>query len=277
MDIDVVLLAAAYLHIPARRVRALARDQDRDLKEWIVGDTSRKVAHARHQAKEGLSRLHHLHAKLVPIGSESYPGGLLDLDEPPAFLCVRGTIPADGIAIIGSRTPSPEATAFAHDLAAACDVPVVSGLARGIDAAAHKGAIGSGHPTIAYVATGLGATYPPEHRSLEDEIVERGGAIATERLPDEEVTKSSLLHRDRLQAAHARATVLIASELDGGAMYTMRFAKELGRARFALNANNEAGYAGNAQTIAEGALPIPFDVHAALKKIRKAFIEHATK
>src|SRR5262249_21668510 len=148
------------------------------------------------------------------------------------FLCVRGTIPSGGIAIVGSRTPPAPAAAFARELAAKCDTPVVSGLALGIDAAAHMGAIEAGLPTIAYVGTGLGMTYPPEHRALEDEIIAHGGAVASERLPDEPVTKSSLMHRDRLQAAHARATVLVASEIDGGAMQTMRFAKELHRPRF---------------------------------------------
>ncbi len=266
-DDELVLLAAAYLHVPSRRLRALARAQDRDLKEWIAGDASRKVSHARHQAREAAQRLHRLHATLVTIADPAYPSGLLDLEDPPAFLCVRGTMPSGGIAIIGSRTPPAAAAEFAHELAAKCGVPVVSGLALGIDAAAHIGAIEAGLPTIAYVGTGLGITYPPEHRALEDEIVARGGAIASERLPDEAVTKSSLIHRDRLQAAHARATVLIASEIEGGAMQTMRFAKDLARPRFVLEASGAPEYAGNAQAKGDGATSIPFAVDAAIKKI----------
>ncbi len=127
-----------------------------------------------------------------------------------------------------------------------------------------------GASTIAYVGTGLGITYPPEHRALEDEIVARGGAIASERLPDEPLTKWSLIHRDRLQAAHARATVLIASEVDGGAMQTMRFAKDLGRPRFVLDASGANGYTGNARARADGAIPIPFDVDAAVKTIESS-------
>jgi predicted Rossmann fold nucleotide-binding protein DprA/Smf involved in DNA uptake len=100
---------------------------------------------------------------------------------------------------------------------------------------------------------------------LEEEIVARGGAVASERLPDEAVTKWSLIHRDRLQAAHARATVLVATEIDGGAMQTMRFAKDLGRPRFVLAAQGGAEYAGNVQVRADGAIAIPFDIDAALK------------
>jgi DNA processing protein len=262
---DVVLLAAAYLHVPSRRLRALVRGQERDLKEWVAEDSARKVAHARHAAKTALQRLQKLGAHLVTIGDDGYPTGLRDLEDPPAFLCVRGTLPKDGLAIIGSRTPPGPAVAFAREFAAACGMPVVSGLAAGIDAAAHHGALDAGAATLAYVGTGLGLTYPPEHRALEDEIVSRGGAVASERLPDETVTKWALVHRDRLQAAHARATVLIASEVDGGAMQTMRFAKNLGRPRFVLDAQGQAEYAGNAQARLDGAIPLPFDVKGALR------------
>ena len=263
-----MLLAAAYLHIPARRLRALVRGEDRDLAEWVAGDSARKVAHARHQAREAAQRLARLGGAIVTIGDPAYPQGLRDLEDPPAFLCVRGTLPEQGIAIIGSRTPPPEALEFAREFARSCAMPVVSGLALGVDAAAHHGALDAGVATLAYVGTGLGVTYPPEHRALEDEIVARGGAVASERLPDEPVTKWALVHRDRLQAAHSLATILVASEIDGGAMQTMRFASELGRPRFVLDAQAGAAYAGNVQARAQGAIALPFDAAAAVKKIR---------
>lgn len=265
---DLVLLAAAYLHVPGRRLRALIRGEDPALKEWIAGDSARKVTHARHEAKEAAQRLGRLGATLLTIAAAEYPSGLRDLDDPPAFLCVRGEPASGGLAIVGSRTPPEAAIEFAFELARRCAMPVVSGLALGIDAAAHRGALAAGSPTIAYVGTGLGITYPPEHRELENEIVARGGAVASERLPDEPLAKWSLVHRDRLQAAHAAATVLIASETDGGAMQTMRFAKDLGRPRFVLDAEGAPQYGGNVQARADGAIAIPFDVDAALKTIR---------
>lgn len=262
---SLVLLAAAFLHVPGRRLRALARGQERDLHEWVADDNARKVAHARHQAKEALQRLAKIGAHLVTVAEDGYPAGLLDLDDPPAFLCVRGELPAGGLAIVGSRTPPPAAAIFARELAAQYGQPIVSGLAAGVDAAAHHGALDAGVSTVAYVGTGLGVTYPPEHRALEEEIVSRGGAVASERLPDEPVTKWALVHRDRLQAAHADATVLIASEIDGGAMQTMRFAKMLERPRFVLDAQGQAEYAGNVQARADGAIALPFDVKGALR------------
>ena len=273
---ELVLLAAACLHVPARRLRALLRGEDQALKEWVAQESARKITHARHQAREAAQRLAKLGADLVTITDPAYPAGLRDLDDPPAFLCVRGTLFEGGLAIVGSRTPPAAAVEFARELARGCKMPVVSGLAVGIDAAAHHGALDTGSPTIAYVATGLGITYPPEHRALEDEIVARGGAVASDRLPDEAVTKWSLVHRDRLQAAHARATVLIATEIDGGAMQTMRFAKELGRPRFVLNAQGEAKYAGNVQALADGAMPVPIDPEAALKIIRTTLAKETT-
>jgi DNA protecting protein DprA len=266
-ELNQILLAAAYLHVPPRRLRALVRGQERDLHEWVASDTARKVAHARHQAKAAAARLAKLGATLVTIVDAAYPAGLRDLEDPPAFLCVRGALPERGIAVVGSRTPPPKAAQFARDLAAACGMPVVSGLAAGIDASAHHGALDAAIATVAYVGTGLGVTYPAEHHALEDEIVARGGAVASERLPDEPVTKWALVHRDRLQAAHALATVLVASEIDGGAMQTMRFAKNLGRVRFVLNAEGQGEYTGNVQARADGAIALPFDVDAAMKVI----------
>lgn len=271
------MLAAAHLHMPGRRLRALARGEDRDLGEWLAGDSARKVAHARHQAREGASRLARLGAAVVTIIDAAYPKGLRDLEDPPAFLCVRGLLPETGITIVGSRTPPPEALEFARELARLCAMPVISGLALGIDAAAHHGALDARLPTLAYVGTGLGVTYPREHQELEEEIVSRGGAVASERLPDEPVTKWALIHRDRLQAAHAAATVLVASETDGGAMQTMRFAKELGRPRFVLDEQGAAGYGGNVQARADGAVALPRDAESSMKKILAVLAKETPK
>jgi DNA protecting protein DprA len=273
---DLVLLAAAYLHMPARRLRALVRGEDASLKEWISGESARKVAHARHQAREAAIRLGRLGATILTIADPAYPAGLRDLEDPPAFLCVRGTLPQNGLAIVGSRTPPVAAAEFARELASVCGMPVVSGLALGIDAAAHHGALDAHLPTMAYVGTGLGITYPPEHLALEDEIVARGGAVASERLPDEPVTKWALVHRDRLQAAHAVATIMVASEIDGGAMQTMRFAKDLGRPRFVLDAHGDSHYGGNVQERAAGAITLPFDAAAAMKLVRATLAKELT-
>ena len=115
-------------------------------------------------------------------------------------------------------------------------------------------------PQVAYVGHGLGATYPAEHAALEREIVAAGGAVASERLPGEKANRWSLIRRDRLQAAHAAEVVLVQSEAKGGAMHTMRFAKELGRVRRALMPREGEGYSGNAVVIRDGAGAIEWNV-----------------
>jgi DNA processing protein len=181
---------------------------------------------------------------------------------------VRGTLPKGGVAIVGSRTPPPEAAALAYELAFRLGEPVVAGLALGIDAAAHRGAIAAGVPTVAFVGYGFGCTYPPENAELEEEIVRAGGAIATLLPPGTPVSDEALIERDRLQAEHSRAVVLVCTEIRGGAMHTMEFARELGLPRFALTpptgAETLREWAGNLACIAGGATPVPFDVDAAV-------------
>jgi DNA processing protein len=179
-------------------------------------------------------------------------------------LFVRGELPEGGVAIIGSRTPRPDAADFAYRLALRLAVPVVAGLAPGIDAAAHRGALAAGMPTVAFVGYGFGCTDPPAHADLEAAIVKAGGAIATLLPPGTPVSETARIERDRLQAEYSRAIVLICSEIGGGAMHTMEFARELGRARFAVAPpDDDAQWAGNVRCIADGATPLPFDVEKA--------------
>lgn len=190
----------------------------------------------------------------------------------PAKLYVRGVIPKAGVAIVGSRTPPADAAEFAYRLAAGMKTPVISGLAPGIDAAAHRGALAAGIPTVAFVGYGFGCTDPPEHEELERAIVEAGGAIATLLPPGTPATEQSRIERDRLQVEYGQAVVLVCTELSGGAMHTMRFAREFGVARFAVTPPNDGvereEWAGNRACIEDGATPVPLNVNEALEKLR---------
>ncbi len=185
---------------------------------------------------------------------------------------VRGSLPKQGVAVVGSRTPPAEAETFAYELARNLSEPIVSGLAPGIDVAAHRGALSAGVPTVAFVGYGFGATDPPEHAELETAIVAAGGAVATLQPPGTPASLESSIERDRLQAEHARAVVLICSEVGGGAIHAMRFAKQLGKPRFALMPPGEMKHrpewAGNLTCIAEGATPLPFDLKVAMDILR---------
>ena len=136
---------------------------------------------------------------------------------------------------------------------------------------AHRGALVSGVPTVAFVGYGFGATYPPEHAALEEAIVVAGGAVATLCPPETPVSDGALIARDQLQAQHASAVVLVCSELEGGAMHTMRFARELQKPRFAVVPPDDAQdpvWAGNRACIEAGATPLPFDVDATIALLR---------
>jgi DNA processing protein len=185
---------------------------------------------------------------------------------------VLGRLPLGGIAIIGSRSPPEDAAAFAYELSRNLGEPVIAGLAPGIDSAAHRGALAAGTPTVAFVAYGFGNPDPPENAQLEREIVERGGAIATLRQRNAPATDAARIERDRLQAEHARAIVLISSEAGGGAMHTMRFARELRKPRYAVvppeSVSENPSWSGNRHALRDGATPLPFDLERALALLR---------
>jgi DNA protecting protein DprA len=258
-----VLLAATLLRVPGRRLRALALGDDAPLREWIANESATRLAEARRDARVASARLEQLGGRVVSLGDAAYPAGLRDLADPPAFLCVVGALPArafrTGTAIVGARDADDEARTFAFELARRAAAPIVSGLALGVDAAAHEGALAANVPTLAYVGHGFGATYPPEHAELEARIVAAGGAILSEYLPGESVTKWSLVRRDRLQAAHVTSVVLVVSERDGGAMHAMTTAKKLGRSRFALAPRGAQRDSGNWVAIHEGATSVSWN------------------
>lgn len=246
-------------------MRALAAGDGAAVRDFVTSDSALRLAQARRDARADAAELERIDARMVVLGDPEYPVGLRELRAPPAFLCVRGVLPRGGVAIVGTREASAAGRAFAFELARALGRAVVSGLARGIDAAAHRGALAAGLPQVAYVGTGLARTFPPEHTALSDEIVAGGGAVAAERLPGESVSRWALIARDRLQAAHADAVVLIESEPDGGAMHTLRFARELGRRRFAC----DVAAGGNRLALASGAVPLASKISDAVSTITR--------
>ena len=249
--------------MPAHALRPLARGDDEPLRRWLARESALRLAEARRDAYADLATLERLGAHLVTPDDADWPAGFADLRDPPAFLAVRGTLPRSGVAIVGARDAEAKACTFAFELAERLGRPVISGLARGVDAAAHRGALAARTATVAYVGTGIAQTYPPEHEDLAEAIVGGGGAIAAERSPDDRASRWSLIRRDRLQAAHAAAIVLVVSDAAGGAMHTMRFARDLHRARFVL----ETDASGNAIAAREGAVRLPWDAGAAASRI----------
>jgi len=168
----------------------------------------------------------------------NYPPSLRDLASPPDHLCVRGELFAGpSIAIVGTRKPSPEARAYAHDLAfrlAQSGVAIWSGGAFGIDAAAHGGALDAGGITVAVVGTGLEHCYPPEHADLYERIVSTGGAIVSPFEPSQHATLLTFPQRNGPLAALTQATLVVQAPLKSGARSTAAFARRLGRPLFVV-------------------------------------------
>jgi DNA processing protein len=169
-----------------------------------------------------------------------YPRTLRELSSPPDPLCVRGDLllgPA--IAMVGTRGPSTEAAAYAHDLAfrlARRGVTIWSGGALGIDAAAHRGALDAGGTTVAVIGTGLEHCYPPEHGALYEEIVCTGGALVSPFEPSQHATLTTFPQRNGVLAAMTLATVVVQAPIKSGARSTARFARRLGRPLFVVPA-----------------------------------------
>lgn len=176
---------------------------------------------------------------LIRFGDEGYPELLAAIHSPPPILYLRGTIgPADrvAVAIVGSRQASPYGSAMAEQISgelAERGVTIVSGMARGIDAAAHRGALRAAGRTIAVLGCGLGVTYPPEHAELADQIAEQGALISE--FPVFTPPKPGHFpQRNRIISGLARGVVVIEAGLKSGAMITANYALEQGREVFAV-------------------------------------------
>jgi DNA processing protein len=194
------------------------------------------------------------------LGQTDYPVPLAEISDAPYLLYVRGSLlPEDvrAVAIVGSRhcTDYGKRTAsrLAGDLAKAGYV-VVSGLARGIDGAAHRGALQAGGRTLAVLAGGLSRIYPPEHRDLADEV-ERQGALVTESSMKQEPIAALFPARNRIISGLCKAVVLVEAAQKSGALITAEHAGNQGRTVLAVPGaiDNESSGGTNA-LIRQGAI-----------------------
>jgi len=175
------------------------------------------------------------------IGADhsQYPAGLRDLDDAPATLFTCGSLPPPptrSVAIVGSRAATPYGRAMAERLAsdlARLGYAVVSGLARGIDAAAHRGAMDAGGRTWAVLPSALDDVTPRHHHDLAESIAERGGLVS-EIARREPMYPVAFLRRNRLIAALACVTVVVEAASISGALSTAAAARRLGRALLAV-------------------------------------------
>lgn len=171
---------------------------------------------------------------------ESYPRQLLDLPDFPVVLYVKGLV--EGlhkalVAVVGTRNPSPVGERYAMRLArelALRGAGVVSGLALGIDAAAHEGALKADGLTIAVLAHGLDRVSPKSNSGLADRILESGGALVSEHEPGVPPFRAEYVRRNRIQSGLALASIIVESGEVGGAMHQARFTHDQKRLLYAF-------------------------------------------
>ncbi|MDA1008720.1 MAG: DNA-processing protein DprA [Planctomycetota bacterium] len=176
-------------------------------------------------------------ARAIVIGDDDYPDRLSQMHDPPIMLWIRGRweeldFDAWWVALVGSRLASDYGVGVASTLGVAlgdAGCVVVSGGARGIDAASHRGALRARAPTVAVVGSGLGQCYPPEHARLYEEIVASGGAMVSELPCAAEPLPHHFPRRNRILAGLSHGVVVVEASLRSGALITARLACDLGR------------------------------------------------
>ncbi len=180
---------------------------------------------------------------LVAMGSELYPPQLCEIYDPPLVLYVRGnprTLLDLGIAVIGTRHPTPYGLGMAERLSADlanCGLVIISGLARGIDSIAHKGAVQARGRTIAVFGTGVDIIYPRENRKLADQILELGGALVSEFPLNTGPTPHNFPLRNRIISGLSRGVLVVEAGEYSGTRITSRCALEQCREVFAVPGN----------------------------------------
>ena len=184
--------------------------------------------------------------RIAVLGDTAYPVALLDIEDPPLMLYMLGTLAshadtatttiANSLAIVGSRNPTPQGESNARQFARAfggAGICVVSGLALGIDGAAHDGAMLGGGETIAVVGTGLDRVYPKRHLDLAHRIARQGMLISEFPLGTPPLT-ANFPKRNRIISGLSRGTLVVEAALQSGSLITARLAAEQGKEVFAI-------------------------------------------
>lgn len=189
--------------------------------------------------EQEMERASQLGAELISPWDERFPRRLREIYDPPGFLWMRGSLPERNVprvSVVGTRRCTDYGRAQAHHFAAELarkGFTVVSGLAYGIDAAAHKGALDAGGRTIAVLGSGVGRIYPPKHSTLAERIAE-SGALLSEYALDAEPDAPNFPERNRILSGLSLGTLVIESYSEGGALITARLALEQNREVFAV-------------------------------------------
>ncbi|MCB9451331.1 MAG: DNA-processing protein DprA [Anaerolineaceae bacterium] len=263
-------------HVGGKTLRSLMQHFNGDTRAILAADTAalRRVPGvgpviARHiqainlQTIElAIPRWQAAGVEIVTLDTPRYPARLRQLPDAPPTLFLQGAWPETilrSVAIVGTRTPSPQSQDLASSLGAALaerGYTVISGLALGVDTAAHLGALAvPGSTTLAVLGCGVLNVYPRANQGLAEAIRGRGALLA-EVHPESVPNPAALVARNRIISGLSDALIVVETGADGGAMYAARFALKQGRMLYTVA--NDAD--GNQQLLREGALPIAPDL-----------------
>jgi DNA processing protein len=200
-----------------------------------LGGESLTMDELRTWAEKDEIRCRRLGIGMVSLTGGEYPPLLREIYDPPVLLFYRGALPPGGqrlAAVVGTRQPSAAAAAAAYSLGkefGCFGVPVVSGLALGIDALAHRGNSEAGAPAVAVLGCGVDQVYPLSNRDLARRILSAGGALVSEYPPGTGVRKWNFPARNRIISGLSRLVVIVEAPETSGALITASFALEQGR------------------------------------------------
>ncbi|NJD29987.1 MAG: DNA-protecting protein DprA [Chloroflexi bacterium] len=205
------------------------------------------IVEAASAADQILAHVRRLELRLVAASDPDFPGRLHAIEIPPPALFVRGDIAPlaaeSVVAVVGTRRPSEGGRRVASRIAGALSrtgATVVSGLAVGIDGAAHAAVVAEGGRTVAYIGSGHGRLFPRAHERLANAIVDAGGAVISEYAPGTEATRGTFPQRNRLISGSSDAVVVVEAGARSGALLTASWALEQGRECFVVPGSVEA-------------------------------------
>jgi DNA processing protein len=196
----------------------------------------------------------------ITLGPSDFPSLLREIQDPPRQLYAQGLLPKGipFLSIVGTRKASREGIRIAEEFAeyfAAMNIVVVSGLATGIDTAAHNGSLRRGGITVAVLGTGLDKIYPASNGKLAERIIQNRGAIISEYSSDEPSYKGNFLRRNRIISGLSSAVLVVEAPQRSGSLATARFAAEQGREVFVVpGALRDINYVGSHDLIRDGAV-----------------------
>ncbi len=229
-----ILRAASESHAAPRLVAASAVPDGGS--SSLDGPAALELVAAAADPERTLAPVRRSGVDVVTLADDTYPARLRQIELPPPVLFVRGALAAldrpRSVAVVGTRRPTSMGRSTASriaDAVAGCGATVVSGLAFGVDAAAHAAAVRLGAPTVAVIGGGHERLYPASHRGLAEAIVATDGAVVSEFAPDTTPTRGTFPRRNRIISGLSDATVVVEAGARSGALTTAAWALEQGR------------------------------------------------